>query len=207
MTGYIAELGRDEFKHSFGGSGWSSHAPVGASPPPTLLMTLDFWDPRVGLGDLGCELPLISRIDGEYPDTQAYVFDVGTREVAFEGPSWTVAPDLCAFSHPLEVRSLRLRELRANEDPEISLDDAIDQFVGGQGFLRIRGTPLWLYSPQVVTCTCGRNAAYVASIGYEKHSQSCGIISDTEAFFVGESGFYFFLCTPCRRVVVLTQPT
>src|SRR5262245_61161102 len=118
-VGFAAELGSESFDHRFGGNRWSIETAFGASPPPALVLTLDLLDPRIQLTTDLLALPLCSRLDGETLERQTYTFDSAKRLVRFEGPAWHVvrAPE-SLLPLPLPERSLRLRTLRPEEDPE-----------------------------------------------------------------------------------------
>lgn len=103
---------------------------------------------------------------------------------------------------------LKLRLLRAEEEPEqASKYDAQDTFLGGDAFLRIRGTPIWLTDTEEVHCVCGREAEFIAAIGYENYDRPSGIVLPNRALFIGELALYFFACLSCLRVVVVSQPS
>jgi hypothetical protein len=79
-----------------------------------------------------------------------------------------------------------------------------DTFVGGEGFIRVLGAPLWLQEPLDIACQCGDRFAYAASIGYEVGLR--GTVPD-QPFFIGEGALYFFVCKRCLRVAVRSQST
>lgn len=209
MNGYAAELGKDQYRHRFGGTEWSIHTPAGAFPPPITLLTLDMSDPRVCAGSDFRDLPLCSRIDGASIERQSYTFEPGGRVIAFEGSRWHVPIDVAdILPSPLVQRELKLRLLRAEEEPEqASKYDAQDTFLGGDAFLRIRGTPIWLTDTEEVHCVCGREAEFIAAIGYENYDRPSGIVLPNRALFIGELALYFFACLSCLRVVVVSQPS
>jgi hypothetical protein len=83
---------------------------------------------------------------------------------------------------------------------------AVDDFVGGNSFIRILGPPVWLEEPVEVDCTCGLSTRYISSIGYESPKDSGGIVGG-EPFFIGEGALYFFLCDSCLITTVISQST
>lgn len=84
---------------------------------------------------------------------------------------------------------------------------AQDTFLGGSAFIRIGGAPLWIQDPERAGCECGREMVYVASIGYEAYEQPSIFPGLPQAFFLGELARYFFVCTSCVRVAVISQST
>jgi hypothetical protein len=210
MTTLIAEIGTDRYEHKFGGAGWTAQTGVVEVPPPVLLLTLDLSDPRLDLAGASRELPLFSRVDASSTEPQSYVFDAAGRSVTFEGPGWNVAVDPAdLFTPPLTERRLVLRPAQGDEDPALapSKYEVQDTFLGGSGFIRVRGEPVWLADAEDVVCTCGKETEFVAGIGYERYNAPSGIVSPTRPFFLGELALYFFACLDCRRVVVVSQPS
>lgn len=182
--------------------------PAHAIPPASLLLTLDTRDPRLGLRSKPSQLPLCSRTDYESPARQVYLFDEKDHSVRFEGLPWHEPrePD-DHFPSVLPERVLHLRPLRPDEDEEHAGEYVLDSFLGGRGFLRVGGDPIWIQSPEHVDCLCGQQPRFVATIGHESYTNPTGILSPTEAFYLGEGALYFFVCQPCQRVVVVAQST
>ncbi len=126
--------------------------------------------------------------------------------VCFDGPGWE-EHDFEPLAD-LPLRALKLRPALPEEDPGSGEKYAVqDTFVGGRAFLRVKGEPIWLDRPELVTCSCGQMSQFVAGIGYESGRRVSGIIDDQTPFFLGELALYFFACLPCRRVTVISQPT
>ena len=205
--GLTAERGSDAYPHKFGGSSWAIRAP--GQPSPALLMCLVAADPRLELDPQLGEVPLCSRLDGASLAPQSYVFNPVTRGVAFEGERWDVELDpMDVLPNPLPESPLRLRDLTAGEDQEqTDRYDVQDTFLGGGSFLRVGGTPLWIFDAEDVQCTCGRECDFVAAIGYENYDHPSGLVAPATPFFFGEIALYFFLCPPCARMAVLSQAT
>jgi hypothetical protein len=200
----VATLGSSPYGHTFGGSRWSiAHAGV-AAPGVQTLLTLDLTDPRLELvGDV-TELPLCTNLYVVSLDRQSYRFDAAALSIALDQPPWELSPNGDS-RRPLPLRMIQLRGATTREvEPR---DDAIDTFIGGPAFLRVRGEPLWVGDPEEVPCDCGRASTFVAGVGYERYKMPSGIIDAETPFFLGELAFYFFACLPCRRVTVVTQPT
>lgn len=209
MKGFIAESGLDRYEHKFGGNAWTIEAAERSFPSPSLLLTLDTRDPRLGFVTAIPEIPLCSRLDGFSIARQLYSFDVNSHRVMFDGPAWHISLDPeDMLASPLPLRNLYLRPLRHDEDDEKASKYAVqDTFLGGDAFLRIRGKPLWLLDPEEVSCLCGKEAEFIASIGYENYARPSGLISPVRPFFIGELALYFFGCLQCKRIVVVSQPS
>lgn len=214
MSGLMAELGSGAFPHRFGGTSWRVVEPAGATPRPTLLLTIDLRDPRVqqvlpaeerAHGDH--ELPVVSRSD-LMGDRQTYRYDPTDRSVIFAGGPWSPA---CEPALPSELaeRPISLRLVGPEDKGRGGSDDPIDAFVGGPAWLRVGGEPLWLEDPETVTCTCGVPMLPVVWIGHESlrawGEPGTARFLDDEPFFLGELALYFFVCLRCRRVTVVTQ--
>lgn len=206
---YIAEPGQDGAGHSFGGEDWTVGVPESSSPAPAVILTLQTSDERLTLGWPPGLLPLSTRMDAALPRRQAYVVRPEVRRVDFEAPAWHATGDqICPLPNPLPARPLALRPVRGNEDLAAAPDryEVQDTFLGGSGFLRIGGEPVWLLDPERVECTCGQQMRFIACVGYENYTNPSGLVGPQVAFFLGELALYFFGCQPCARVVVAMQP-
>lgn len=209
-VGYIAEPGADQYRHLFGGMAWTMVAPAGASPAPTLLLTLDLGDPRLAFGRSSGTLPLCAHLDGSNLERQHYSFDPVLNRIAFDGPAWQADTDPDYYlPNPLPQHPLCLRPLREAEDLRVTDKyDVQDTFLGDVAFLRVGGEPLWLQHAEEVACTsCGAEQAPVACVGYENESHPSGLVTPSEPLFLGEFALYFFACFGCNRVAVLSQST
>ncbi len=207
MNTYIAERGAGPHNHRFGGTGWTTSAPVGASPVPALILTLDFGDPRLGADFYSGEVPLCSRVDGDSLERQRYQFDSTRRLAEFSGEAWSSTLDPAdVMTTPFPESPLRLRGAEGDEivDAE-SPYEAQDTFLGGAAFLRVLGSPLWIANAEQVNCDCGKPMRFVASVGYENYSGPSGLLAEDEPFFLGELALYFFVCFQCAAVEVVSQ--
>lgn len=204
---FIAELGSDRYAHRFGGDSWRVQAPAGASPLPRLLLVLDLADPKLEFESANAELPLCSRVDGMSLDPQSYLVDFGKRQASFEGAAWNEPLDpRDSLPDPLVEKPLRLRPaLPAEDSSQTDVYQVHDTFLGGPSFLRIGGDPLWLTGPEAVRCACGATSRFVAGVGYEKYDDPSGIVDAVTPFFLGELALFFFLCTTCNRITVISQ--
>jgi hypothetical protein len=202
----IGTLGPSQYAHTFGGSRWKTLFEGAPAAGVQTILTLDLTDPRLGLAGDVSELPLCSHLWVVRTDRQSYRLDPTALTIALDVPPWEPGPaDMAVFHRPFPLRTLRLRDaIREEFGPHY---DAIDTFIGGSAFIRVRGEPLWLGDPQNVLCECGRASEFVASVGYETSRNPSGIVDTDTEFFLGELALYFFACLPCRRVTVLSQPT
>jgi hypothetical protein len=203
----IGRPGEDSFAHVFGGSDWTVSGPQGSHPPAGLVVTLDGTDPRLSLNVRGA-IPLCTRMDGFAAEPQRYKILRIERRVMFGGLPWS-APiddqDLVAL--PLPRIPLRLMPPEPGEDPsQSSKYEVQDTFIGGEGFIRIGGEPLWLGEDEDHECTCGTLMSFVACLGYENPAKR-SILGALGPFFLGEVAEYFFLCVSCDEVAVVSQPT
>jgi hypothetical protein len=153
------------------------------------------------------ELPLASYITNSIWDgEQRYRLLPEAKEMRLEFRS-IVAPESVEPDYrpkvPLPQRSMMLRWARPEEEPDrVGALSASDTFVGGESFVRVTGSPIWLQDPLKPRCSCGAAMVYAASIGYEVEA---GVWD--EPFFIGEGALYFFVCGGCRQVTVLSQST
>ena len=86
-------------------------------------------------------------------------------------------------------------------------EKATDTFIGGDGFIRVLGPPVWLFETIKPRCpSCRTKMAYVASVGYESQ-KSAQFLENGRPFFPGEFACYFFLCTRCMITQLRCQPT
>jgi hypothetical protein len=207
---FIAEPGEESFGHHFGGTDWSIETPPGAVPNPVKLLGLDCRDPRLEvLPPLPGELPLCSRVDGADLERQSYEISwQPIRKVRFLGAPWSAPPDLHDMLPPLTAKPLRLRSLREAEYPTRSpIESVQDSLLGGEGFIRVGGEPIWLQGPEEVECGCGKQTVHVVTIGYERYDTASGLIPGGQPLFLGEYALYFFFCADCHRMLVLSQST
>lgn len=213
MNGLMAVLGGGAFRHRFGGTSWRVVVPDGATPLPTLILTIDMRDPAVhqvlpaeARAYADHALPVVSRSD-LMGDRQHYGYDPSARTVVFAGESWSPA---CEPALPSEIpeRSISLRGV-GPQDLRPGSDDPFDAFLGGPAWLRVGGDPLWRTDPDSVACGCGVPMVPLVWIGHESmrawgESRAARFLDD-EPFFLGELALYFFVCLRCRRVTVVTQ--
>ena len=214
--GWIAILGEDsEYTHRFGGQKWQATGPLDhAYGRPILLLTLDLNDTRLaGLGldnSCGSEIPLFSYINGMTEPVQRYTVNHDNKTVTFveaTALNETLEP-LSICPNPLPTRALDLRPMNSSELPtnEPSYWTACDTFVGGDGWLRIGGPPLWLYDPEQHVSRDGEPMTYVAAIGYDTNADS-PFLDDPEMLMFGEMGLYFFVSPKLSEIVVSCQST
>lgn len=204
MRTLIARLGSSEFGHCFGGTSWRFAAPEGANPPPRLLLVLDAADERLQLSKVRA-IPIFARLDGHtFHALQEYQFDEQDRHVRFDGEAWNTSDS--SELPALQEQRLILVSPSAIED-ELVADrhDVQDSFLGGSGFIRIGGEPVWLTDEPETTCRCGSERTLIATVGYEQYDAPSGFVLPDHPFFVGEMAYYFFVCEPCRSVGVVTQ--
>lgn len=207
--GLVATLAQDEFSHRFGGGSWTIQIPDGASPPPTLILTLDLRDPAIRgllpaseLEHCDHELPLITRTDGS-ADRQDYSYDPATRTAVFSGHPWSPFCE-AALPEVVSERAISLTPFGPEYLEREGSDDPFDTFLGGEAWLRVGGEPLWRTGPETATCRCGTSMFPLVWVGHESYAKRGGFLVD-RAFFLGELALYFFVCLRCRRVTVVTQ--
>lgn len=210
--GFIAEQGSDEFRHRFGGTSWHVKDEDQACGGPVLLLTLDLHDPKLApvFVEGITELPLCSYINGSsWSRRQIYQVNPANQQVMLiereeNDPECDPEADI---PNPLPETRIRLRSMKQSEYP-INYElysEAFDNFAGGESFIRILGTPLFM-SVFTVTCDCGRLMDYIASVGYQSPNSGSGFV-DKKPFFIGEGYLYFFLCRSCLRIQVDSQGT
>src|SRR5690606_6822123 len=174
---------------------------------PTLLLTINLASTEISNvipSVPPIELPLFSYInlDG-IVETQEYSIESADRtvnftELAYEGD---LLPLEDRLSTSLAVRSMTLREMHASEIPndEKSYWNAMETFLGGDGFVRIFGKPIFVDNYVAID-----GFFYVASIGYELYDKPSGLL-EGDAFFLGEIAHYFFVSKDWKRVKVISQ--
>ena len=210
--GWIAELGKDAYRHRFGGLSWRAIDPNAVYGGPTLLLVLDLADPKLAnlmARDID-ELPLCSYINCDvWHSTQAFQINPGTRTVTLisrqnDSPLPLESED--QFPNPLPEQYITLRPMNDDEIPadKDSYWKACDSFLGGTAFIRVLGPPVWLQYVETHKCACGLPMDYICSIGYEQYDKPAGFVPN-KPFFVGEAGLYFFLCNTCLKIAVTFQ--
>lgn len=210
--GYFAVVKRGDYKHQFGGTGWDIVDSTGnSSIKPSLLLLLDLNDPklrRFKFQDL-IVFPVCSHINSDaWYDKQVYVINAAEQKVEF---LTRISDDIepldpeDSFPDPLPEKDLSLEPLpeKAICSDEQSYWTACDEFLGGESFIRVSGTPVWLEDVEEETCDCGRQMLYFCSIGYEKYENAT--LLDDAPFFIGEGALYFFFCEDCLKVHVISQ--
>ncbi|QRK08634.1 hypothetical protein JQX13_00100 [Archangium violaceum] len=211
QSGWIVIPGDASASHLFGGRSWQIQGGADSFPAPGLLLSLDLGAlPEAGFA-AGSQLPLALHYNCDLGEqAQEYEFDVQTKQI-----KWLAGN--CASGHPLPLedrlpeplpeRHVSLRPMTRDEVPgdEDRYWAACDSFLGGSGFLRVLGAPVWLSEPMEAVCGCGQHMRYVASLGYEVFGRPSLFLEGEQVLFLGEMAFYFFLCADCRRVRVLSQ--
>lgn len=213
QSGWIAVPGDVFSRHLFGGSSWRILSGAELSPAPCLLLSLDLKAlPELRLDGVSL-LPLALNLNCDLGEqAQEYQFDVRTRQLHWLSSACPAghqpAPEE-RFPEPLPERCVSLRPMQPEELPgdEERYWSACDSFLGGAGFLRVLGAPVWLAEPLDAVCVCGQHMRYVASLGYEVSGEPSVFLEGEQVLFVGEMAFYFFLCADCCRVRVLSQPS
>jgi len=209
--GWIAEPGIDNYNHRFGGDRWTVIDPTPKFGGPTLLLTLDLKDPRLAALNLENlpELPLCSYINCNiWSFRQEYRINFKEKKVILEVRSdSSESPGLdLLLPNPLKEKSIRLKDMKKKEYPvdEITYWKAYDEFLGGNGFVRILGPPIWLRHRENIECTCGSSVIYAASFGYQFNNEKQKFI-EIQPFFIGEGALYFFICNNCTKLIVISQ--
>ena len=211
----IAQVGQGQFRHRFGGSSWAVVGLEVIPIPAALLLTLDLSDPSLGFAfpHIGNELPLVSYINIDVPpEVQTYRVASSSKQVEYVEPTigeYNVLPSEVCLPVPLPEKPLDFRTANSREVPadEESYWSAVDSFVGGEGFIRIGGEPLWLQNRERPVDFDGVPMQHGACIGYERYDQPSGIVSPDIPFFIGEMALYFFVSKARPVVTVLLQST
>lgn len=211
-SGWIVELGEDEYHHKFGGESWQVIDPRCVYGGPTLLLSLNLNDPKLrSLQRNGIhELPMCSYVNCDaWTSKQIFQINPKTQSVILIGRE-KISPkpldEEDKFPSPILEKKVRLRSMKDEEYPtsEELYWQACDDFVGGAAFIRVLGPPLWMQWVEREICSCGLDMEYVCSIGYESYSEG---YLDSKPFFIGEGALYFFLCSTCLKEVVIFQAT
>lgn len=204
MESFVVELGRSQYNHRFGGRLWTPITPSGTVPLPVLVLCLDVSDPRLSdLAPIGRELPLFTRLGGVLTSMQSYRVDAHHRTAVFDSGWQDMEIQESWLAGPLPERDVKLQPGLPHE---IGNTPAIDTFLGGEAFIRVGGSPLWISDEEGVTCNaCNEAPVFSGAIGYENYDRPAGYLDAGEPFFVGEMAYYFFVCVGCRRVIVITQ--
>jgi len=212
MNGWIAQLGVGDFPHYFGGSGWCVNDTKEIAGGPTLLLDFDLRDPRFrSLSLTGLDrLPITSYINCDlWIEPQVFQIIPETSDVVLLQRSnrrTTIFEGSFRFPNPLPQQPISLRDMTTIESA-VEGDDywqACDTFLGGGSFIRVFGPPIWLQRTETPRCQCDREQEYVCSLGY---SQPNDVTPNELGFFIGEAALYFFVCTNCKKLTVLSQPT
>jgi hypothetical protein len=208
--GYIVAPGSSQFGHRFGGKSWTVTNREPGILDPTLVLTLDLTDPALAsLLDMGDELPLCTHLRTNiWEFDQRYLIDPVAREVVMiEGrvEDHIVTDISIALPSPLPESRVSLRDMRPDEYPVDyeTYSKVTDDFIGGEGVIRVLGPTLWLQDVQIITCHCGSAMTFAASIGYENPSRPSRFIS--KPFFIGEAVLHFFVCAKCRELKVICE--
>ena len=198
--------------HRFGGVSWIPKGFVCNLAPPVLLAVIDFSDPVIEAcpePGLKYELPLFTYINfEEIPETLDYTLDSTKKTVDFSshnapGKLLSVEDRLAV---PFREVPMGLQPMTNDEIPidEESYWKACDSFIGGSGFIRVLGVPVFATD----AFELDDEYTYVASIGYEDPTKNQGLFHVCP-FFPGEFVSYFYVATSggAPRVRVITQPT
>lgn len=214
QPGWIAMPGGQDAPHLLGGSTWRIMTGAGPLPAPSLLLSLDLRCIPLPLLSMGAShLPLATHLNCDPgSQLQEYQFDEQWRRINWLA-GWCAEDQVLApddrLPEPLPERRVTLRPMRPDEIPDTEEHywSACSSFIGGDGFLRILGAPVWLQEPIEMSCSCGQPMQYVASLGYEAYDGPSLFLEGAQVLFVGEMAYYFFCCWSCRRVRVASQPT
>lgn len=211
--GYIVEPSASlKYKHRFGGSSWKVFDEKKVEDGPVLLFVLDMSDPKLLGIDVGPlkELPICSYINSDvWVDEQIYKIDEKAREV-FLVKKNPIEPNILDYEdrlpNPLPEKEIVLRGMQNSEYPidEESYWKITDDFLGGDSFFRVAGSPLWLEKVEYVECSCHSEMCHIMSIGYEGWDNSFQYINDFP-FFIGEAALYIYFCKNCLELKVFSQ--
>jgi len=209
FPGGIVRLEPGQYSHRIGGNSWKFTDYSTQDDPPTLILTLDLADPICHAieWDQGKELPLCSHlVECHSVDPQFFQIDPKTRTIAVleftralnqpRFPEFLVLPERF-----VSIYSMTDSDFPATEDLYWSI---ADEFVGGSKFIRVLGRPYWLQGSQQVFCRCGKEMQPIACMGYANQRTPSPM---EELLFFGEAAFYWFFCTNCSILGVITQST
>lgn len=205
--GFIVEIGDDSYNHKFGGSSWEIVDRI-SSYRPTLLLTLDLFDPKLQSLKVDLdELPICSHIDcSAWSVKQHFQINSQLRTITLVGlevvniENWTTG-----FPNPLPERSIKLSPMEILDYPttEAIYWQACERFLNSNHFIRVLGPPLWMELEEQQSCSCGKSMHYVCEIGNESDSSQDYL--DRSNFYIGEGVLYFFLCPDCALLTVISQ--
>ena len=210
--GLIAEIGSGP--HLFGGNRWAVAGSLKHLGDPVVLACLDLRDPRLASAmfpESMTRLPLASYINHDGLLIQRYSVDDLSQSIRILDVSGQACPlpESGRIFVPIPETKLSLRPMVKSEIPTDKDSDqaACDSLVGGSGFFRIGGPPVWLQGESKVSCRCERAPTYLAALGYESYDKPQGYLGGADPFFLGEMALYFLWCEKCELVTVEMQST
>lgn len=211
--GFIAEEGKSEFNHRFGGCSWEIVDTDKIGYGSTLILSIDLNDPSLSqLKDNNIrEIPFCAYLNCIGIDKQEYQFNPDRKIVTYIGKRITdieVLPDHVLLPNPLPEKKLHLRPMMKSDYPldEESYWKCTSDFIGGHSIIRVLGPPVWLQEVKKEICDCGKEMEYVCGVGYEVDNEYHFLLDD-KPFFPGELAHYFFLCKDCLKIAVILQST
>jgi hypothetical protein len=211
--GYVVESeGLCDHKHKFGGNSWEIIDNQPISDGPVLLFVLDLSDPKLLPLDIVSlsELPICSYINSDvWLQEQVYKVNENTKEILLiskTSEKVITLDDKDRLPSPLPEKEIDLREMKSSEYPtdEDSYWRNTNEFLGGQSFFRVAGSPLWLQDAKNVQCSCCSDMTYVMSIGYEGWGGPFKYVEQMP-FFLGEAALYVYFCDKCTELKVICQ--
>ncbi len=201
--GYKVVLGKDKYKHYFGGNTWKMPICSICDTPVHQILTLYMKDPA--LKSVHCklnELPLITCVNcSNCWEKQYYEINESTKTINIikweQEEAWK-QDDEDNIKYPLPKMDVKLEVLNAYDK-----DDVIDG-MGEDYFCKIGGYPIFLLDPIDMKChKCGKTMKFVGELtgsnfGNEK-------LLNGFDFFIGEMFLYYFICGDCNIVGVDSQ--
>jgi len=193
---------------------WTIAASSVAMELPSVLLDIDLRDPALGSAlsssDVPSRLPVMTCVKSDlWEHRQEYTFVDDAKEIRWisaltNGARAGSTNDMLVGS---DQRSLVLERMTDTDLPttEARYWAIGERFLGGNDFVRLLGSPYWLTEPMRCKCSCGGEMKMTVCVGSEGATREP--LFGHEPFFIGEAALYWFVCWPCRRVVVLPQST
>lgn len=215
IAGYVVIPKAGTYNHTFGGTEWTVVDDTAFHDGPALLFSLDLRDPK--LSALSCQklesLPLCSYINSSLmQEPQEFLILPAEHKVLMTFKCLTdktAYNNTCPVPNPLPSKQISLRPLNSNEYPvdRNSYSCCLEAMDGGAPFIRILNVPIWdenkSYPKSVICGNCMGKMIHALCMGYENFAEQSYI--PNENLFLGEFILYFFFCSKCLRVQVLSN--
>ena len=215
IPGYAVVAENGLYEHSFGGNEWLIVDHNSFRDGPATLLTFDLKDPRMSFlaTEALKELPICSYINSSVmQEPQEYSITPSTKTIEVLDKYVSTQAgfnDFNPFPNPLPYKPISLRPLSSEEYPidESSYNNCLTSINGGEAFIRVLNVPIWDDNkcvPQNVDCNnCHAPTIHIVSLGSENSVESNFV--DGQSLYFGDFILYFFLCTTCLRIKVISS--